>query len=61
MQESPDNCISFKDMETTAAANQELRPGAVQYANAGIRDYDQIYRPKEMASHESAREEGSKH
>ena len=61
MEETPDYCISFKDMEDAAIANDGPRPQGTAYANMGIRDHDESYLPQCQAQHEAAREQGSKH
>lgn len=61
MQETPNDCISFMDMEKAAAANDGAPAQGTAYANMGIRNYDESYLPKCHADHEAAQEQGSKH
>jgi len=61
MQETPNDKISFLDMELRHQANNGPNAQGVDYAAMGVRQYDEVTKPRLEAQHEAAREEGSKH
>lgn len=60
MQESPNNDISFLDMELKHQANDGPSAQGTDYTPFGLRQYDEVELPTMQAEHERARQEGSK-
>jgi hypothetical protein len=64
MQETPNDAISFNDMELAEINEGDCFPGApaqgTDYAAMGLRNHDYVDLPNTQAEHERARRQGSK-